>query len=151
MNDCIFCKIVKKEVPSFTVWENDQYQAFLTIFPNTEGFTVVIPKEHYRSYIFEAPEEIMNGLMSAAKKVSKKIKNAYKNVGHVGVMFEGYGVNHLHVKLMPLHETKSDEWKQHASHVKTFFKTYEGYMSSHDGERADDTWLKEVAEKIKNA
>ncbi len=151
MENCIFCKIVSKEVPSYTVWENDEYQAFLTIFPNTEGFTVVIPKKHYGSYIFEAPEEIMSGLMRASKEVAKKIENAYPAVGRVGVMFEGFGVNHLHAKLMPLHDTKEDTWTQRLGKPKTFFTTYEGYMSSHDGEKADDAWLAEVAEKIKNA
>ena len=44
MDDCIFCKIVKKEAPSYTIWEDEKHLAFLTIFQNTQGFTVVITK-----------------------------------------------------------------------------------------------------------
>ncbi|MEK9173928.1 MAG: HIT family protein, partial [Patescibacteria group bacterium] len=44
MESCIFCKIVAKEVPSHVVWEDESHVAFLSIFPNTEGVTVVIPK-----------------------------------------------------------------------------------------------------------
>ena len=46
VDDCVFCDIVSGDAPAHTVWENDEYLAFLSIFPNTEGATVVIPKDH---------------------------------------------------------------------------------------------------------
>lgn len=61
--DCVFCKIVAGEVPSHMVWEDETHCAFLSIYPNTEGVTVVIPKEHHPSYVFEAPETVANDLI----------------------------------------------------------------------------------------
>ncbi len=66
--DCIFCKIVRGELPSHKIWEDETHLAFLTIFPNTEGFSVVIPKEHYDSYLFDLTDEVVTGLVLAAKK-----------------------------------------------------------------------------------
>jgi hypothetical protein len=66
-------------------------------------------------------------------------------------MFEGFGVNHLHVKLFPMHGTKDDSWRKHKSTEKRFFTVYEGFMSSHDSDRADDSVLALIAERIRNA
>lgn len=149
--DCIFCKIVAKESPSHTVWEDEKHLAFLSIFPNTEGVTVVIPKEHYPSSIAELPDEVSNAILSAAKQVAKKIDAAYDDVDRCGFVFEGFGVNHLHAKLFPLHGTSSDNWKEHESNVDKYFEYYEGHISSHDHDRADDAALAKIAERIRNA
>jgi diadenosine tetraphosphate (Ap4A) HIT family hydrolase len=124
--------------------------AFLTPFPNTEGFTVVITKEHQSSYIFAAPDAVITGIVHAAKEVARKIDVAFEDVGRTGMIFEGFGVDHLHAKLFPMHGTKSDEWKQRRSNVEKYFDHYEGYISSHDYKRADDAALAATAEKIKN-
>lgn len=150
-NDCIFCKIAVGDVPSYKVWEDDAHLAFLTLWPNTEGFTVVIPKEHFGSYIFEQDDAVMTSLMQACKKVASKIDRAFDDVGRTGVIFEGFGVNHLHAKLVPLHGTKSDTWKQMLSSTKTFYPMYQGYIASHDSEKMDDAKLAEIAAKIWNA
>ena len=50
--NCVFCDIVKGRVPCHKIWENDEHLAFLSIFPNTKGFSVVITKEHFSSYAF---------------------------------------------------------------------------------------------------
>lgn len=141
--------IVAHEAPSHPIWENDSYLAFLSIFPNTEGFAVVIPKEHHDSYFADAPGPILMGLMQAAAAVAKRIDAAYPDVGRTGLIFEGFGVDHLHAKLVPMHGTSSDEWKQHHSKEKRFTEFYEGYISSHDSERADDAVLAEIAKKIR--
>lgn len=151
MTDCIFCKIAAKEVPAHVVWEDDAHIAFLTIFPNTEGFTVVATKAHQPSYIFNADDAVITGIVHAAKEVARKIDRAFSDVGRTGVMFEGFGVDHLHAKLFPMHGTKGDEWKQRKSSVDKYFQHYEGYMSSHDHRRADDSALAQTAEKIRNA
>jgi len=151
MFECIFCKIVAGEAPSHTVWEDEKHLAFLSIFPNTEGVSVVITKEHHPSYVADLPDEISNGLLSAAKKVAKKIDAAYEDVDRTGFVFEGFGVDHLHIKLFPLHGTKSDEWKHHSSNVDKYFEYYEGHISSHDYKRADDAKLASIAERIRDA
>lgn len=147
--DCLFCKIVQGEIPSHKVWEDEKHLAFLTIFPNTPGFTVVIVKEHYDSYAFDLPEQVLTDLVLAAKKVGKLIDSKFEDVGRTGMIFEGFGVNHIHAKLFPMHGTKMSEWKALTSDNKTFFDVYPGYISSHDGPRADDAWLAEIARKIR--
>lgn len=149
--DCIFCKIAAGTAPSHKVWESDTHMAFLSIFPNTAGFTVVIAKEHLPSYIFDLADTQIDTLMRAAKTVAKKIDAAFDDVGRTGVMFEGFGVDHIHAKLFPMHGTKSDEWRQHKSNVDKYFHHYEGYMSSHDHTRAPDTDLALIAERIRTS
>lgn len=148
MSDCIFCKIVKGEAPSHKIWEDDKHLAFLTIFPNTEGFTVVITKEHYESYAFDLPDSVLTDLTLAAKKVGKLLDAKLDDVGRTGMIFEGFGVNHVHAKLFPMHGTKMEVWEQRVSDMDKFFTIYEGYISTHDYKRADDAWLADVAKKI---
>jgi diadenosine tetraphosphate (Ap4A) HIT family hydrolase len=151
MNDCIFCGIVSGSIPSHRVWEDEKHLAFLSIFPNTEGFTVVIPKQHHDSYVATVPNDVADDLFRAARAVARKIDAAFPDVGRTGFMFEGFGVNHLHVKLFPMHGTKDDSWRKHKSTEKRFFTVYEGFMSSHDSDRADDSVLALIAERIRNA
>ena len=153
MNDCIFCKIVKGEAPCHKIWEDDKHMAFLSLFPNTEGFSVVITKEHLPSYPFALSDEKLVGLVIAAKKAAKKIDAAYEDVGRTGMIFEGFGVDHVHAKLFPMHGTsKTGEWKRHASDINKFFDYYEGYISSHDHKvRMEDAKLAKIAEKIRNS
>jgi diadenosine tetraphosphate (Ap4A) HIT family hydrolase len=150
MDDCIFCKIVKGEAPSHKIWEDDKHLAFLSIFPNTEGFSVVITKDHNPSYAFDNEDETLSGLTLAAKKVAKLIDRKLSDVGRTGMILEGFGVDHLHAKLFPMHGTDSiKEWKSIKSNVDKFFTQYEGYISSHDWKRADDEKLAEIAKKIR--
>lgn len=151
MTECIFCKIAQGAVPSHKIWEDEKHLAFLTIFPNTEGFSVVISKEHNPSYIFANADEVITGITHAAKEVALKLDRAFNDVGRTGLIFEGMGVDHLHAKLFPMHGTKTEEWRQHKSAVDKYFARYEGYMSTHDYVRADDTVLAALAEKIRNA
>ncbi len=147
--DCIFCKITAGEAPSYKVWEDDKHLAFLTPFPNTEGFTVVIPKAHYESYVFDLPEDVFTNLLLAAKKVGKLLDAKLEDVGRTGMIAEGFGVNHAHIKLVPMHGTKDmGSWKPIHSSKKEYFETYPGYLSSHDAERADDAKLTELAKRI---
>jgi len=148
MSGCIFCQIVKGMAPCHKVWEDDHHLAFLSIFPNTEGVTVVIPKKHYPSYAFDLPDKVLARLIIAAKTVANKIDNAFDDVGRTGLVFEGFKVDHVHAKLFPMHATKMAKWKRVDSHVDKYFEEYEGYISSHDGKRADDKALARIAEKI---
>ncbi len=150
MDDCIFCKIINGEAPSYKIWEDEKHLAFLSIFPNTEGFTVVITKEHYDSYAFNLPDTILVNLVIAAKSVGKLLDEKLEDVGRTGMIFEGFGVNHVHAKLFPMHGTKDEEWKERVGKPHKFFDIYEGYISSHDYERADDAWLAKIRDKIKS-
>ncbi len=151
MENCIFCKIINGKSPSFKVWEDEEHLAFLSIFPNTEGVTVVIPKEHYPSYAFDLPDEILSKLMIATKKVAKLLDSKLDDVGRTAMVFEGYGVDHIHAKLFPMHGTADMKiWEPIEAEVKKYFEKYEGYISSHDYKREDDEKLASVAEKIRS-
>lgn len=147
--DCIFCKIAKGESLCHKIWEDDRHLAFLSIFPNTEGFSVVITKEHYSSYVADLPDDVLSGLMKAIKYTAKLLDEKLEDVGRTGLIFEGFGVDHIHAKLFPMHGTKTSEWKKHISHVDKYFNEYEGYISSHDFTRADDKKLADLARKIR--
>ena len=152
MHECIFCKIVNKEAPSHIVWEDDAHLAFLTIFPNTEGVTVVIPKAHHTSYAFDLPDEVLTSLMLATKKVAKLLDSKLEDVGRTAMVFEGFGIDHVHAKLFPMHGTANmAEWKPIESSVDKYFEQYKGYISSHDYKRADDVKLVELAKKIRDS
>ncbi len=111
--DCIFCKIVEGEAPSHKIWEDENYLAFLSIFPNTEGTTVVIPKKHYGSYPFDLPDNVLSDLILATKKVAKLLDSKLDDVGRTAMVFEGFGVDHVHSKLFPMHGTKMKRMAAH--------------------------------------
>ncbi|MBU2496984.1 MAG: HIT family protein [Nanoarchaeota archaeon] len=150
-NECIFCKIVKGEIPCHKIWEDEKHLAFLSIFPNTDGFSVVITKEHFPSYAFDLPDHILSDLVIASKKVAKLIDSKLEDVGRTGMILEGFGVDHVHTKLFPMHGTANvKKWKEIKSNVDKFFKKYEGYISSHDYKRENDEKLKKTAAKIRD-
>jgi histidine triad (HIT) family protein len=156
--NCIFCKIASGEIQPLgnaKIWETEKYLAWLSPFPNTEGFTVIIPKKHFGSDVLQMPEEELKEFVLETKKVSTLLMDSFKDVGRVGLIMEGMGIDHAHIKLFPMHGTeylKKGEWKQIHSNIDTFFDKYEdvGYISSHDGLRADDAELKKLADKIKS-
>lgn len=149
--NCIFCEIVHKKAPSHIVWEDESFMAFLSIFPNTKGVTVVIPKEHYSSYVFELPDQVLSELMLAAKKVGLLLDQKLESSSRTALVFEGFGVDHVHAKLYPMHGTGDmKKWQKIESQLDTYFEKYEGHISSHNSKRADDNELAELAEKIRN-
>ncbi len=146
MEDCVFCDIVAGKAPCHKVWEDDEHLAFLSIFPNTRGFTVVIPKRHYSSYAFALPDEVLSKLILATKSVARLLDSKLDGVARTGMFFEGYGVDHVHAKLSPMHGTAElTHWRPILGDVDKYFDRYEGYLSSHDWRRADDAELAELA------
>lgn len=150
MEECRFCRMVSGNEPYHKVWEDEKHLAFLSIFPNTEGATVVISKEHYPSYAFGLPDEVLSDLILATKKVAKLLDKKFEDVGRCGMVFEGFSINHTHAKLFPMHGTGDmGAWHPIESDVDIYFEKYEGYVSSHDYEREDDKKLAELAEKLR--
>jgi len=148
--NCIFCKIVRGEAPCHTIWEDSEHLAFLSIFPNTEGFSVVVTKKHYPSYAFDLKDIVLKNFIVAVKKVARLLDSKLSDVGRTGMIFEGFGVDHVHAKLFPMHGTKLKEWKPIKSDIEKYFTVYEGYISSHDYKKANDQQLSKLAELIKN-
>ncbi len=100
MENCIFCKIAKGEIPCVKVWEDKNYLAFLDIAPAMEGMTLVIPKKHFDSKIFEMPEKEYSNLLSTSKKVAEILKKGL-NAERILMVTEGLDVSHVHIKLYP--------------------------------------------------
>jgi len=146
--ETVFHKIVKGEIPCYKVWEDEKHLAFLSIFPNTEGVTVVVPKKYAPSYFAECPDEVVADLIIAAKKVAKLLDEKLGDVGRTGLVLEGFGVNYLHAKLFPFHGTKSDEWRAIRSTERKYFEKYQGFICSNDYEKASDEELLRVQKKI---
>lgn len=130
--ECIFCKIVKREIPSVKIWEDEKHLAILDIHPNTEGMTLVITKEHYDSDYTEMPDKPYKELMITAKKVAKLLKKELR-VNKVASVIEGLGVNHIHVKLYPIYPSNEKE----------------GYITTQLGPQKSPEELNKIAEKIR--
>ncbi|WP_242688263.1 HIT family protein [Photorhabdus stackebrandtii] len=77
MSNCIFCEIITRKSPAHVIWEDNDYIAFLSIYPNTPGVTVVIPKKHYGSYAFELSDDNLSGLIIASKRGSDQLPGHY--------------------------------------------------------------------------
>ena len=152
VEDCLFCKITAGEIPYHKIYEDDKHLAFLTIFPNTKGATVVITKEHHGSSAFEQSDTVLQDLIIATKHTANILTNYFEDVGRCGMVFEGFGVDHLHSKLFPLHGTNLPEWKPIESGNKNdYYEEYPGYICSNDSKRADDAQLAELAKKIQSS
>ncbi len=150
---CPFCEIVagRFETPGI-FWEDAEFIAFLSIDPNTEGFSCVIPKEHYGSDVLKMPDKILKRFIIASKKVAHVLESHFEDVGRVGLIMEGTGIDHAHVKLVPMHGTenlKKGGWQQFLSEKEFWFETYEGWICSGGGLKADFQQLKILAEKLR--
>ena len=100
MEDTIFTKIVKGEIPCYKIAENDKFFAFLDISPIAKGHTLVITKLQ-NDYIFDLPDELLGEMMVFAKKVAVGIKKAIP-CNRVGVAVIGIDVPHNHIHLVPI-------------------------------------------------
>lgn len=151
-SDCVFCRIVAGDAPCHPIWEDERHLAFLSIFPNTEGFSVVVTKDHQPSYVATMATDAYLALHLAAREAARRLDAAFPTVARTGIMYEGYGVDHAHAKLFPMHGTAGNEgesWAAVNSSVDVYFDRYQGYLSSHDHARADDTALAALAKRVR--
>src|SRR3989338_5211430 len=103
MENCIFCKIVNGEIPSYKVWEDKNNLAFLSIAPIMPGHTLLIPKKH-SEYLFDMEDEQLADLIKAGKPVAQKLKTAMNpKTGKIGIMVAGLEVPHTHIHLIPMY------------------------------------------------
>lgn len=144
--DCIFCRIVKGEIPSYKVYEDEGYIAILDLFPNIKGQTLVIPKKHLDSYAFRLKDVDLANFISATKRVANLLEKKLK-VGRVHMVLEGTGVNHLHAKLYPALGT-DEVFKQAIAEERVFFESYPGFVTTLMGPQATDKDLKALQELI---
>jgi histidine triad (HIT) family protein len=96
----LFMRIVNGEIPAHKITEDEQFLAFLDIFPLAEGHTLVIPKQEI-DYLFDLPEALYTGLFSFARKLATPIQRACPCL-RVGLAVLGLEVPHAHIHLIPL-------------------------------------------------
>lgn len=104
MDDCIFCKIVKGEIPSIKIYEDKHVFAFMDINPVSEGHALVIPKIHVEN-LWKIPEATLSAVHSASKTIVHAMTMAMGPVSVAAVQLNGRGVNqvvmHYHLHLIP--------------------------------------------------
>ena len=100
MQDSIFTKIIKGEIPCYKIAEDDRFIAFLDVFPIKKGHTLVVPKVQI-DYLFDLDDSLLSDLMLFAKKVAQKMERAI-SCERIGVAVIGLEVPHAHIHLVPL-------------------------------------------------
>jgi histidine triad (HIT) family protein len=97
--NCIFCKIAAKEIPSSIVYEDNKFFGFLDISPVVKGHVLLIPKDHY-VWMYEVPDELLAEAFIITKKLMNKMR---KGLGcdYVQIFVVGKDVPHFHIHLMP--------------------------------------------------
>jgi len=144
--DCIFCKIIIGEIPCVKLGEDEKHISIMDINPNTEGMTLIITKKHFDSDATDMPDNEYSDLMLYTKKVAKILEKGL-GVKRVAIVMEGFGVNHVHIKLYPLYGLEKkfiETWHND----KIYFEKYVGYLSTQLGPQKSSSELNEVADKI---
>ncbi len=110
MEDCIFCRIIRGEIPSYKVYETEDVFVMLDINPLSKGHLLVIPKGHYEN-IHEIPEEVLMKVSSVTKEMAERIKERLNPEGIIIMQNNGQktgqSVFHYHTHIKPVYEDTS--------------------------------------------
>lgn len=104
MENCIFCKIVKGEIPSYRVYEDDKFLAFLDINPQSPGHVQVIPKEHHR-WVWDIPN--VGEYFEVARKIALAQRKAF-DTDWILSKIVGDEIEHAHIWVFPSKEVKGE-------------------------------------------
>jgi histidine triad (HIT) family protein len=103
-NNCVFCAIAAGEIPSFKVYEDEEFLAYLDINPFSEGHILVIPKEHYEN-LLDVDEEVLKKLIVRVKKIARRATTALDadgfNILQNNGEAAGQTVKHIHFHIVP--------------------------------------------------
>ncbi len=106
-DDCIFCKIANGEIPSATLYEDDDFRVILDLGPASKGHALILPKEHYPN-LYELPDELAEKVILLAKRMIVKMTEVLKcdgfNVVQNNGACAGQTVFHFHMHLIPRYE-----------------------------------------------
>ena len=107
--DCLFCKIINGDIPSYTIYEDELVKVFLDINPNTNGHSLIIPKKHIVT-VEEMDDELATHIIKIEKQMYKLFKEKLNAIGMTICQNNEYGqeVKHYHVHLIPRY--KDDNW-----------------------------------------
>jgi histidine triad (HIT) family protein len=124
----IFTKIINGEIPSYKIAENDNYYAFLDVFPVAKGHTLVVPKKEI-DYIFDLDDDLLAGMHVFAKKIAKALEKSVP-CKRIGTAVVGLEVPHAHLHLIPINNISDISFE-------------------HPKLKLSETEFKEILEKIK--
>ena len=105
MENCIFCKIIKGEIPSYKVYEDENFLAFLDIHPDSPGHVQVIPKEHYR-WVWDVPNA--GEYFEVVRKIAKAQQQGF-DTDWILSKIVGDEINHAHIWVFPNSKVKGDK------------------------------------------
>lgn len=126
----IFTKIVEGQIPSYKIYDDEKFYAFLDINPMAKGHTLVIPKQEV-DYLFDIDDSVLSEMIVVAKKIAKAMEQAVACT-RVGMMVIGLEVPHAHIHLIPIQkegdmnlsnkrvELSNDEFEQIAKDISSF-------------------------------
>uniref|UniRef100_A0A3P9M1Q0 Isoaspartyl peptidase/L-asparaginase n=1 Tax=Oryzias latipes TaxID=8090 RepID=A0A3P9M1Q0_ORYLA len=144
-DDNLFSRIIRGEEQQWRVWEDSEHVAFLTPYPNRPGVTVVVPRKALPSDVFKLNEPDYTALILATYKVAKLLEEGMKAQA-VAMIFEGFQVDHAHVKLIPL--LPLPEGSKPVEIQPECFQSYPGFVSSIDGPPAEGKTLQNIYSKV---
>lgn len=111
-NNCIFCKIANGEIPSKTLYEDEDFRVILDLAPATKGHSLILPKSHYKN-LYELPEETAGKAMKLAKKmvttITEKLGCDGYNLVQNNNEIAGQTVFHFHMHLIPRYENDNQK------------------------------------------
>ena len=121
MSDCIFCKIAAGEIPSSTIYEDEDFRVILDLGPATKGHALILPKKHFRN-IFEMDDETAAKVFVLAKKLACAMKETLHcdglNVVQNNEEIAGQTVFHFHMHIIPRYENDGYYTASDRSHGK---------------------------------
>ncbi len=133
-NDCLFCKIIKKEIPSYTIYEDGEIIAFLDISPVNNGHTLVLPKKHVEN-LLEMDDKTISSVFIKVRDISRAVMKSMNadgfNIEINNYKAAGQLVDHAHVHIVPRFESDG--------------------LKHWPGKKLGEQEMREIAEKIKSA
>jgi len=141
----LFAQIVRGELQQWRIWQDKQHVAFLTPFPNTPGYTVVVPRRPLSSDIFSLDKEDYIAFIEACKKVALLLQVSL-NAHGTSIIFEGLEIDYAHAKLIPL--LTSPQAVATPSKNSEFVAKYPGFVTSVSGPKAETLSLDDVFQQI---
>ncbi len=143
--ECVFCRIVKRGEKAVKLWEDNDFILILDKYPNTYGQALLITKKHFNTGIEDLPDEILRKLPFAMRKSVEILKKGL-NVKKVGIVIEGTGVFHFHVKFYPMIGWNGE--RIIVDNPRIWFEKYPGYLCTIIGEEKGFEELERIRNKI---
>ncbi len=139
MQDSIFTKIRKGQIPGEIIYQDDVCFVLLTIQPFTEGHMLVIPNEQIDS-LWDVDDQTYQHLFDVSKQMQTRLSDTYPDYKRIGLLVEGFGVPHAHIHVFGFHEALEETLEKHTA-----------WKESAEGSAVSGDVLRVVAEKLRVA